>query len=492
MRFSLPFGLSILALASCAPAPDGGFGVEVLDRFDLEQDRSMALPGDGAMLPAPSTGGITLSVPAELQVWVPTEFTVTNAYPGETVYFLRTRDGLGDGPCFNIIGGGCLGISAPIAVTGTAIADEDGTAVLPLMPRPRHVNADLAFQAVVVHGLDGIDTVMSAPTATSVSWDDSDGDGVFSFADNCAEVANPDQDDSDGDDIGDACDNCPTTANPDQTDTDGNGNGDVCEPDVFEPDPSCDPQTFVVPAGVTQIQVKLWGGGGGGGGSNLNSGSLGVCGAGGFASGTLPVTPGESLSILVGGAGVFGYDGGCFGGGVGGGHGGNYVASGGGRSAVRRGTTELITAGGGGGGGGETGAFKDGGAGGGLTGEAGNGSCVGSGGTQSGGGLGGSCNHVDGEAGSQFQGGGGDGTCGAGGGGGWYGGGSGAHQTPGIICGPAGGGSGHLDASVINGVLIGGTGDVPGGVDDPDYQAGTAVGGPWSSTGGAGAVTIIY
>lgn len=66
---------------------------------------------------------------------------------------------------------------------------------------------------------------------------------------------------------------------------------------------------FVVPAGVYQVYVELWGAGGGGGGaidvkpsSGTNkastSGASGGCG--GYAASILDVTPGESLSITVG------------------------------------------------------------------------------------------------------------------------------------------------------------------------------------------------
>lgn len=62
--------------------------------------------------------------------------------------------------------------------------------------------------------------------------------------------------------------------------------------------------TFVVPAGVTSLTVKAWGGGGSGGGAT-NAGNMiarGGSGGGGgaYASATITVTPGESLSIIVG------------------------------------------------------------------------------------------------------------------------------------------------------------------------------------------------
>lgn len=57
-------------------------------------------------------------------------------------------------------------------------------------------------------------------------------------------------------------------------------------------------QSFVVPAGVTSVSVQAWGGGGGAGrGPNVRGG------AGGFASATVDVTPGERLVLMVGGGG---------------------------------------------------------------------------------------------------------------------------------------------------------------------------------------------
>ncbi len=72
---------------------------------------------------------------------------------------------------------------------------------------------------------------------------DHDGDGVFGPADNCEQVANPDQADPDGDGIGLACndidgdgveddeDLCPLVADPEQADGDADGIGDACDED---------------------------------------------------------------------------------------------------------------------------------------------------------------------------------------------------------------------------------------------------------------------
>ncbi|MBK6903467.1 MAG: HYR domain-containing protein [Saprospirales bacterium] len=67
--------------------------------------------------------------------------------------------------------------------------------------------------------------------------------------------------------------------------------------------------TFTVPAGVTSITVQAWGGGGGGGQSAGNR-ARGGGGGGAFTGGTLSVSPGDVLTITVGGGGPAGSNGG--------------------------------------------------------------------------------------------------------------------------------------------------------------------------------------
>lgn len=188
-------------------------------------------------------------------------------------------------------------------------------------------------------------------------------------------------------------------------------------------------QTYVVPVCVTSITIDARGAQGGG-----NNGGLG-----GQAIATIPVTPGSTLYVYVGGRpaaqlGPGGYNGGgatlalpCGGGGDG--------FPGGGGSDVRTTASlndRVIVGGGGGGEGWSTGL---GGAGGGLSGTDGAASWIagthGKGGTQSAGGLGGFYTGNSQSAGSGSFGMGGDAgppntyCTGGGGGGGWYGGGGG-------------------------------------------------------------------
>ncbi|HLP52407.1 MAG TPA: glycine-rich protein, partial [Chitinophagales bacterium] len=196
-------------------------------------------------------------------------------------------------------------------------------------------------------------------------------------------------------------------------------------------------QSYTVPAGVTSITVKMWGAGGGGG--FFGGWTFGWSGgAGGYTQGTLAVTGGQVLTVIVGGGGVgaFQYNNtttSSYGGGASacnpGGTDCRYGGQGGGRSAIRNGGTELMTAGGGGGGGASRNASlaSYGGAGGGTLGQDGSAEqvhwCKGIGGSQTVGGSGGACNSV-GSAGTQFAGGRAGPSnqgYGGGGGGGWYG-----------------------------------------------------------------------
>jgi hypothetical protein len=65
--------------------------------------------------------------------------------------------------------------------------------------------------------------------------------------------------------------------------------------------------TFVVPASVYWIMSRVWGGGGGGGGAANVNGAGGGGGGGGYSEGLYNVTPGSSISILVGAGGAGGF-----------------------------------------------------------------------------------------------------------------------------------------------------------------------------------------
>lgn len=101
--------------------------------------------------------------------------------------------------------------------------------------------------------------------------------------------------------------------------------------------------TYKVPSNVTQLTVKLWGAGGAGG-PNLNG--ISKCfpgGAGAFVQATIPVIPGETLGVYVGGGGLAGKVGTK-------GNGSDSIGGGGGGyTSIYRGTEPLLIAAGGGG-----------------------------------------------------------------------------------------------------------------------------------------------
>jgi hypothetical protein len=229
-------------------------------------------------------------------------------------------------------------------------------------------------------------------------------------------------------------------------------------------------QSFIVPAGVTSLNVTLNGSGGG-----ASGGSSG--GAGGKVTGALSVSPGANLTVQVGGAGgaagsgvggTAGYNGGASGG-AGGGGGGFSGAGGGGATGISNGATSLAIAAGGAGGA-RAGSGGNGGGTTGTTGTAGDGG-AGGGGTQTGGGAAGTAGS-SGTAGSPGTlGNGGIGPAGTkggggGGGGGYYGGGGGG--SSGITNGGSGGGGSSL---------------VPGGGST------TAGGGAGSASNGSATIT---
>ncbi|MFN7327457.1 MAG: glycine-rich protein, partial [Chitinophagales bacterium] len=307
-------------------------------------------------------------------------------------------------------------------------------------------------------------------------------------------------------------------------DTDGDGVADVRDldddndgvPDNVENgitlSPACatvpGPIQFTVPAGVTQLPVKLWGAGGGGN----NSGFLQEKGgSGAFVKGTIPVTPGEVLTLVVGEAGKWKSTATTYGGGGAGGsdpfearHGG----SGGGMSAIYRGTTPLLVAGGGGGApaANASSVASNGGGGGAPNGQDGTPNAVelngfGKGGTLTAGGAGGTSSVAgfNGTAGTQFQGGNGGNSsqinagAGGGGGGGYYGGGGGSGYGFGFNFqeSAGGGGSSYADPSVLNVSMIAGstTGVAPNS-SDPNYASNIGFGGAPAQNGGCGYINI--
>ena len=227
-------------------------------------------------------------------------------------------------------------------------------------------------------------------------------------------------------------------------------------------------QTYTVPAGVTSISVDAYGAGGG-----VYPGGPGTAGAGGRIQGTVPVTPGQVLTIVVGGAGGNSQYNRC-------------GSGGGGFSGVLDATNNhLISAGGGGGAAGDEGCPQVGGGGNGGSTSGSNGSCGigGAGGTNAAGPAGGAggTGTIAGAAGNANGGGNGGATQGdegTGGGGGGYG-----TAGAGSQFGSCGGNSG---AGGFGGGGSGGTGGCGGTIE---RLSGGGGGGGGYTGGGGGSST---
>ena len=251
---------------------------------------------------------------------------------------------------------------------------------------------------------------------------------------------------------------------------------------------------FTVPLGMTSMAAKVWGGGGGHAGN-------GNGGGGGFVSGTVAVTPGQSIYIVAGEGALGGNgstpggptSGGVKGGAVGGGNVTEpcnaWGGGGGGAGLVStdpygptarqapspRTVSGTVLVAAGGGGGANQGA---GGAGGGLTGDAGDTSTEqtnaeesnGGGGDQEQGGQGGSTGSA--QSGAFLYGGNGAPVYGSGGGSGFFGGGGGGSSSPQHL-GGGGGSSYYGNPAVTSGATEEGNLTEGGGVADPAYVAGT-------------------
>ena len=259
-------------------------------------------------------------------------------------------------------------------------------------------------------------------------------------------------------------------------------------------------QSFVVPTSISPatVTVYMWGAGGGGG--YTGTGSL-YGGAGAYLQGILTVTPGATLTMIVGGGGVYrpnigGNTTSSYGGG---GTAGAASGSGGGRSAIRvsGASDDLVTVGSGGGASYINTDNCYGGNGDSVTGTGGDSGISGSyyggkGGTQSAGGIVGSGNSGSGgTAGSKYTGGNANvpAQSGGGGGSGYYGGGGGGYYSPGS----GGGGGSSLTSNLTNIVAI----NSPDRSTAPNttsicYQTGVASGGGTGLGGGNGLIVVMY
>jgi len=221
--------------------------------------------------------------------------------------------------------------------------------------------------------------------------------------------------------------------------------------------------SFVVPVGVTSISAVAVGAGGGGNYTMFDQYPGAGGGGGGLAYGTFTVTPGETLTIVVGAAGAAGVFG-------------SRAGGAGGNSQVKRGSTVLLQGGGGGG----TTDFSpydpsDGGSGGTSTGT-----------ERDGGGSGGDGGSPFGYSNGQQSGGGGGagGYSGDGGDGGSYG--SGVYQSTAGSGGGGGGGGSDTNGAGNNGGGVGILGEGSSGAAGSQNSGGGAGSGGSGFTYGGG------
>ncbi|MCA9489204.1 MAG: hypothetical protein KC621_04760 [Myxococcales bacterium] len=93
-----------------------------------------------------------------LKVGQPATLVATGGTPGATVGFVVSTVGEGAGPCPPVLGGACLGVLSP-TLLGTAVANNQGTAVLQAVVPPGAPLIDVALQAAQA----GASPTVSAP-----------------------------------------------------------------------------------------------------------------------------------------------------------------------------------------------------------------------------------------------------------------------------------------------------------------------------------------
>lgn len=136
--------ICLALLAACDPAADGA-----VDSASFAVD----------VAPPPTPGGLTLSAPTMVAGGRAT-FDVSGAVPGEPVYLLLGRGGVGAGPCHPAIGG-CIDLLTPVYLVGTRVAGAGGNARF-------NVNVPLAAGGASVHVQAAARSATSRPLARFV------------------------------------------------------------------------------------------------------------------------------------------------------------------------------------------------------------------------------------------------------------------------------------------------------------------------------------
>ncbi len=89
----------------------------------------------------------------------PATMTVSDAQPGERVYFLYSREGAGNSVGIRQLGGITLDLVDPIQLIGSAVADSNGVAELTITIPPNAPLTTVVMQAVIRRGPGGVDSV---------------------------------------------------------------------------------------------------------------------------------------------------------------------------------------------------------------------------------------------------------------------------------------------------------------------------------------------
>ena len=106
---------------------------------------------------------MNLSVLDPLVAGTTVQFEVSGANAQDRIKLALSTVGIGNGPCFNILGGRCADILAPITLADSGRANNSGTAILEWDIPASYVGFDVGLQAVVIAGPGGADTLMSNP-----------------------------------------------------------------------------------------------------------------------------------------------------------------------------------------------------------------------------------------------------------------------------------------------------------------------------------------
>ncbi|MCL4197940.1 MAG: VCBS repeat-containing protein [Phycisphaerales bacterium] len=128
---------------------DGDGRIDLVEGHRFGMDVMMNVtPYDGPLLELPP-----------LKRGQPATMTVSDAQPGERVYFLYSREGAGNSVGIRQLGGITLDLVDPIQLIGSAVADSNGVAELTITIPPNAPLTTVVMQAVIRRGPGGVDSV---------------------------------------------------------------------------------------------------------------------------------------------------------------------------------------------------------------------------------------------------------------------------------------------------------------------------------------------